>query len=146
MGWIFVLAAATAVLDQVTKAYARTHFASHPIQVIPHVLSLVYTENTGAAFSLFTSETRILTAISLIAVFVVICLARSARTAALRLAYGLLLGGIVGDLIDRLLRGRVIDFIRLPHWPVFNLADAAITVGGVILAVVTLKLGGGKSS
>lgn len=117
-----------------------------PVQVIPRVLTLTLTRNAGAAFSIGTGATLVFSAV---AIAVIVVIARTARSLASRgwaVALGLLLGGALGNLVDRVFRapgpfrGHVIDWIELPHWPVFNLADAAIVTGG-LLAVVLVTMG-----
>src|SRR5581483_10915233 len=113
-----------------------------PVRLIPHVLTLTLTRNAGAAFSIGTGATVVFSAV---AIGVVVVIARAARTMASRgwaVALGLLLGGALGNLTDRVfrapgpLRGHVVDWIELPHWPVFNLADSAIVVGGVLAVLL----------
>jgi signal peptidase II len=145
--WLVVTAVVVLVADVVSKAIVASALADRsPVVVIPHVLRLTLTRNSGAAFSIGTGSTWLFTAV---AVAVVVVIIRSARSLAARgwaIAFGLLLGGALGNLADRLfrapgpLRGEVVDWIELPHWPVFNVADSAIVVGGIL--AVLLALGG----
>jgi signal peptidase II len=140
-----VSAAAVLVADVVSKVLivATMDDESHPpVTVIDGVLHIVYTRNSGAAFSIGTGATLLFTAV---AVVVVVVIARQARRLASRrwaLSLGLLLGGALGNLTDRLLRdpgplrGHVVDWIQLPHWPVFNIADAAIVLGGCLAVLL----------
>lgn len=129
-------AALVLALDLWTKAYAVAHFAGRQVPVIPHVLWFTFTLNSGAAFSMLTSATGILAAVGVAAAVGCIAFALRERSWWLRIGWGLLLGGILGNLIDRIWHGQVVDFIQVPHWPVFNVADSAITVGAVIIAVM----------
>jgi signal peptidase II len=101
------------------------------------VLHLV--RNPGAAFSTGTAYTEVLSGVAIVAVLVVLYLARRLRSAGWAVALGLLLAGVAGNLTDRLvrepgpLRGHVIDFFMLPHWPVFNVADMCIDVAAVLI-------------
>lgn len=133
-------------LDQLSKALV-VHYLEHdpPRVVIRGVLDLEVARNSGAAFSIGTGSTWVFT---LIAVAVVVVIARVARRLTnpwWALALGLLLGGAVGNLVDRLVRspgfphGHVVDWVHLHHWPVFNLADSAITVGGVVAVLLSLR-------
>jgi signal peptidase II len=139
---LFATAAITYALDRVTKLWAEAALRGRPsVVIIPHVLSLTYTTNSGGAFGLAQSAWWIF-ALATIGVSVAIILAaprvRSTTTAT---GLGLILGGALGNLTDRLfhgdvlLRGYVIDFIDIHIWPVFNLADSAIVLGALTLAV-----------
>ena len=138
----WVIAAATLILDQVTKLLITRSFSpGDTIPVWPPVLYLTYVQNTGAAFGIFRGWPWMFIAI---AAGIIIWIGREllsrapARPAALTAAYGLVLGGAVGNLIDRVRAGYVIDFIDVRVWPVFNVADSAITVGVTCLILFTL--------
>lgn len=133
------VAAAVLGLDQLSKWWAESSLKD-PIDVI-WTLRFALHYNTGTAFSLFTTLGPV---IAVLAVAVVILLVRMGRTMVDRVglvALGMVLGGAVGNLVDRLLRtdgagflhGRVVDWIDLQWWPVFNIADAGIVVGGLLL-------------
>ncbi|MDP2941926.1 MAG: signal peptidase II [Candidatus Omnitrophota bacterium] len=114
----FLIAGIVVIVDQITKAIATTH------------LTLV--RNTGAAFGLFRDQTILFILISAAAIiFIGFYLIKKKTSYYLPLA--LILGGAVGNLIDRLRFGHVIDFIDFHFWPVFNVADSCITIGAVIL-------------
>lgn len=146
--WL-VLALALVVADQIIKAWVLTALTPYePVAVTPF-FNLVLVHNTGAAFSLLADAGGwqrwffvILTLV--IAAIVAIWLWRSAgrRHRATPLALALVLGGAIGNLIDRLRFGHVIDFLDFHvggwHWPAFNLADSAITCGAVLLVVLAL--------
>jgi signal peptidase II len=115
------------------------------VDLLGHVLRLTLTRNAGAAFSVGTSATILFT---VVAVGVVVVIAREARrltSAGWAITLGLLLGGALGNLIDRLVRspapfrGHVVDWIELPHWPVFNLADSAIVIGGCLAVLLASR-------
>ena len=137
------LAVATAVvaIDQLTKVWAVAALSDGPTRVFGSLLEFRLTRNPGGAFSLLTNLTPVL---AVLAVAMAVYIVRTTRrTADLVMAYslGLVLGGAVGNLVDRFvrspgfLRGEVVDFIKVPHWPTFNLADSAITVGVVLIAL-----------
>jgi signal peptidase II len=127
-------------LDQVAKTWAL-HHTVEPIHVIGS-LRLALTFNRGTAFGLVRGITPMVVAGAIVLVVLLLGLGRTAsRTASLpaAVAMGLMLGGACGNLADRLVRhnhGAVIDFVDLRWWPVFNLADAGITVGAVLLVLV----------
>jgi signal peptidase II len=131
------VATVVVVVDQLTKTWALHHTVD-PIHVIG-TLRLALTFNPGAAFGLGRGITPVLVLGAIVLVVVLLGLGRTAsRTASLpaAVAMGGLLGGACGNLVDRLVRhnsGAVIDFIDLRWWPVFNVADASITVGAVLL-------------
>ncbi len=129
-------------LDVATKAAVVAWLSDRrPVRLLGGLVYLVHTRNTGAAFSIAEGQTVLL---SLVAVGVVIAIARTARrlgSTAWAVCLGLILGGAMGNLADRIfrapgpLRGAVVDWIDLQVWPVFNLADSALVVG-VCLAVL----------
>jgi signal peptidase II len=137
----FLVATGVLVLDQITKSLAEAHI-SEPAHVVgPLGLGLTY--NAGSAFSLFRGSTGLLTIFDGGLVVVLIVVALRCATTMLRVGIGLMLGGALGNLADRLARdhhGQVVDFITLSHWPTFNLADAAIDVG-VIIVIASLLMG-----
>ena len=131
-------------LDQATKAWAVSELASGPVSIIGSDVELRLSRNTGGAFSLFQGYTPLL---AVLAVLIAVILARTIRRTRDRVvvvALALVLGGALGNLGDRVfrspgfLRGAVVDFVRLPHWPSFNVADAAITIGAVVLVIWAL--------
>ena len=144
---VFVLA-----LDVVTKIVVVHTLAHHvPIRLLGGFLTLQMLRNSGAAFSIGTSMTIVFTVIAVAVIIYILRAARKLRSLAWAITLGLLLGGATGNLSDRIFRspgvfrGDVVDWIELPHWPVFNLADSAIVCGGVIavlLAVVGLRMDG----
>jgi len=138
---VLVTAAAVVALDQLTKWWATEALADGPIHVI-WTLDLRLTTNTGAAFSRGQGYGWLIGILALIAVLVLVRFRHRVPGVAGALALGAVLGGAVGNLLDRLfrgsgwLRGPVIDFIDLNWWPIFNVADAAITVGVIVLVVL----------
>lgn len=139
-----VVALAAYAVDIVTKILAVELLSDRPdVQVVGDLLQLHLTRNPGAAFSTGTAYTEVLSVVAIVAVVVVLYLARRVGSAGWAWALGLLLAGVGGNLTDRLLRdpgplrGHVIDFFMLPHWPIFNVADICIDVGaGLILVQV----------
>ena len=144
---MFVLAA-----DAISKVVVVAQLSGHPpIRLLGGLLTLRLIRNSGAAFSLGTSLTVVFTAIAVGVIIFILRTARRLRSLPWAITLGLLLGGATGNLTDRIfrapgvMRGDVVDWIQLPHWPVFNLADSAIVCGGVLavlLAVRGLRLDG----
>jgi signal peptidase II len=139
------------VLDQITKVYIDTHMTLHEsIPVIQGFFNITYVRNPGAAFGILSDATPFIRALFLIGVstfaagLIIYYIVRM-KTEDILLVYGmsLIMGGAVGNLIDRIRLGEVIDFldvfISTYHWPAFNVADSAVTVGAVILFYKLIK-------
>jgi signal peptidase II len=133
-------------LDQTTKIIAARELAGRaPIDVIDGVLRLRLVHNSGAAFGIAGGMTVVLTLVAVAVVIAMIRIARTLGSAWWALALGLMLGGAVGNLTDRMLRdpaplrGHVIDFLELPNWPVFNVADMAVVTGAALMVLLTLR-------
>jgi signal peptidase II len=134
------------IADQLTKAWATANLESdQPRELIGSVLQLNLTYNSGAAFSIGTGATVVLTAIACAVVVFVVVFARRLGSMGWALALGLLLGGALGNLTDRMLRapgpgrGHVVDFLQLPHYPIFNIADSAIVSAAVLIGVLAFR-------
>jgi signal peptidase II len=146
---VILLAFIIAALDQATKWHVRSTFdygVAHP--VLPGFLNLTYIRNTGAAWGLLGGQNTVLTLLSVVILVVMVIFRRSflSRTWEHRLALALLIGGVVGNLLDRVRLGWVTDFldfhVRGWHWPAFNLADAAICVGAGLYIVSAFWVAG----
>ena len=149
--WYWWLSGSVIVLDQVTKFLAETLLTFHqPVPVLPS-FNLLLTYNTGAAFSFLAGAGGwqrwfFLGLGSLVSIGLIVWLRRLKPTETrLTTALALILGGAIGNLIDRAWLGQVIDFIQLYYqhwyWPAFNLADSAITVGAALLVLDSLWSG-----
>ena len=136
--WRFLLPGlAIALLDQGAKWLVVRHMGlGDSLPVLGPVMSLTRASNTGAFFSLFSSATAILTAVGVVLALAVIVWGCRAATRQPELvpALALILGGALGNLADRLTRGHVVDFLDFHFWPVFNVADIALTVGVFLAA------------
>ncbi len=149
--WLW-LAVVVVLLDQATKQLALGQLVLHePVAFAPFLnLTLVY--NKGAAFGFLSSasgwQNAFFIVVALIACGVILTLLRQTRDRLLAMALVLVLGGAIGNLVDRLIYGYVIDFIDVYyqnwHWPAFNVADSAITVGAILIAFDAIGIG--KSS
>ena len=150
-GLLYAIAGAVYVVDRVTKVLVQDNLAHRPpVVLIPRVVRLNFTENPGGAFSLFTDTPWLFFGATIVvsAVIVVASLRVAERLPAVGL--GLVLGGALGNLTDRITRGeglfdgKVVDFVDFHIWPVFNAADAAIVVGaGMLLLAGTRRPGPG---
>ena len=146
VGVLVAVAALVYAADVISKVIVVATLRENvPVRVIGSLLQLDYLRNPGAAFSLGADGYTVV--FTLIAAAVIVAILRMARTLASRpwaVALGLLLGGALGNLTDRIarspgpLRGWVVDWIQLPHWPVFNLADSAICCGGALMVLLTV--------
>jgi signal peptidase II len=135
-----IVAAVVITLDQLSKLWVRDHFALWESLPIIGRLSLTYHINPGAAFGLLDNQTELLIIMGIASLFIILLFLRylSRLTTLSLVSIGLIWGGAVGNLIDRIRFGYVTDFIDFRlwgdfHWPTFNIADAAITVGVVTL-------------
>lgn len=138
--------AAVVILDQVTKAWAVAELQGEPpIQVIGTWLQWSFATNSGAAFSLGSGNTWLFTAFAAVIISAVLWYTPRVGNRWWALALGLVLGGGTGNFIDRLLRepsfgqGHVIDFIRVPNWPVFNIADMAVVSGAALAVLLSMR-------
>ena len=140
------MAVAAYVVDQVAKNLAVRHLEGRaPVDVVGAWLRLRLLRNPGAAFSAGESLTPLISVVAVAAAVVVVVFAFRVRHRAWAVALGLLLAGIVGNLTDRMFRtpgpfrGHVVDFVALPHWPVFNVADICIDVAGALFVVLLVR-------
>ena len=135
--WL-LLAPAAFALDQITKLFVRSNFQLGESWPATGFFRLTYGTNTGTAFGLFPDQTLALILASLVAIGFLIYFYRAhgLNRPLLRAAIGLQLGGAVGNLVDRLRTGAVVDFIDVGPWPIFNVADSCIVVGMIVLVSV----------
>jgi signal peptidase II len=149
--WVLVTAVVVIALDQLTKLWAqqvllpRIVAGEGPIEILGSWLRLTYAENTGAAFSMGTGLTWIFTLIACVVAVVIIRVATKLTNIWWALALGGLLGGAVGNLTDRIFRapgvgrGFVVDFIQVPYWPIFNIADSAVVVSAIAMVFLAWR-------
>ncbi len=147
--WAVVALVAWA-LDQATKQWALSRLDwGEPVPFVGEVLRLHLISNPGAAFSLGSGHTWIFTVLSVVVLAFVCAMARDLRHRGWAITLGCVTGGILGNLTDRLFRppgfavGHVIDFLELPRWPIFNVADMCLTLGGAALVLVWFVSGVG---
>ncbi len=141
-----LLAALLVSVDQWSKYVAEAELADgRRIELLGELFGLRLAYNTGAAFSLFTEATVVLTAVASVASVVLVVAVLRSRHLGWSLSLGLLLGGAVGNLIDRFLRdpapgrGAVVDFLAVPNFPVFNFADCAVVCGAGLVILLSAR-------
>jgi len=140
-----------AVLDQLSKLAIldRIGFSGQEIKILPNCFSLILLSNKGTAFGLFARQNTLFIVISLVIIVGLLFYAYRFFNYGIffQISAGLILGGAIGNLIDRIWRGGVVDFLdcylrfggKLHHWPAFNLADSAICVGVTLLIFLTFR-------
>lgn len=129
---ILILAMAVVVIDQWSKYYVQTHMSlGMSIPLVPSIFHLTYILNPGAAFGILENQRTFFVIVGLLMIGAVLYLYPRipANMRLLRLGTGLMMGGTVGNVIDRIQTGYVVDFFDFRIWPVFNIADIAIVVG-----------------
>ena len=133
------------VADQITKSWVVSAFSDAPLSIVGNDVELRVIRNAGGAFSLFTNATLVLALLALIMSVVLVRAVMQARDTWTVVALSLVLGGALGNLSDRIarspgfLRGQVVDYVHVGPWPSFNVADAAVSTGVVLLLVLTLR-------
>ena len=131
-------------LDQATKAWATSGLRDGPVSIIGSTVEFQLARNTGSAFSLFQTVTPLLAVLAVGLVAILVRTLNRAEDLTVLVALALVLGGALGNIIDRLFRapgflhGAVVDFIKVGSWPTFNVADSAITIGAVLLVAWSL--------
>ena len=143
---LYTIAWVVWLFDFATKVWAINNLsASNPTKIIGDFLQLTLIRNSGAAFSLAQGATIIFTLFAIFVLGVIAYFAPRITSGGWSIVLGLALGGVLGNLTDRIFRspgyftGHVIDWIELTHWPVFNLADSAIVVAAGIAIVLSIR-------
>ena len=134
------------LIDLGTKVWAVEVLSSRAnVQVIGSFLQLTFVQNSGAAFGIGAGSTIIFTFFALAVLIIITRYALQITSKGWALVCGLVLGGILGNLTDRIFRepsflqGHVIDWIQIPNWPVFNIADSAIVIAAVVAIILTIR-------
>jgi signal peptidase II len=140
---LYGTALAVLAADQLLKHLVVSNLAGRPpVRVIGSFVELRYTTNSGGAFSLLTGAPLFFGVMAILIIGGIVYASRRTRPLSMLAVLGLVLGGALGNLTDRLfrgeelLRGEVVDFVKVGIWPVFNLADSCIVVGGLLLALL----------
>ena len=140
--FIFSIALFIISVDQLTKFFIKINFQlNQPVPIISNILHLTYITNTGSAFGLFKGLSIFFILFSIVVIIIVFYYLKRIKNneKTLQFSVGLLLGRTVGNLIDRLFYGAVVDFIDFRIWPVFNIADSAVTISVVFLIILLWK-------
>lgn len=148
-GSVLLVAALVWATDFATKNWAISYLADRePRKIIGTFLQLTFTKNSGAAFNFATGGTILLTAFAILVILVIGYWSPRITSRQWGIVLGLVLGGTLGNLSDRILRanvktgalkGQVIDWIELPHWPVFNLADSSIVIAALVASYLSIR-------
>jgi signal peptidase II len=142
---LFVTAALVIAADQITKLIIERNLTPYeewaPIPAIQRLFAITYITNTGSAFGLFPQGSQFFMVVAVVVAIAILFYSRQleGQQWLLRLGLGLQLGGALGNLIDRLTRGHVVDFVHFKFWPVWNVADASIVVGVAVMAYFLLQ-------
>ena len=140
---VFLISAGFILLiDQITKYVVNKNLpVNSSIEVIPKIFFITHVKNSGAAFGLFQNRTNIFVAISVIAVILIIILKIKLNLNSIiyNISLGFVLGGALGNLIDRFFVGEVTDFLNFVFWPVFNVADSFIVIGFSVIILIVFK-------
>ena len=132
-------------LDQLTKAWAVRSLADGPVRLVGSVVSLHLTRNSGGAFSILQGATPLLAVAAIVLTVLLVRAVHRSSDRLVQVGLALVVGGALGNLVDRctrspgFLRGEVVDFVAVWRWPVFNVADSAVTVGAVVLVVAAFR-------
>jgi signal peptidase II len=147
----YTIAGVIVASDMLTKRWAAGSFSDGPQTIVPGILTFRFTENPGAAFSLFQNAGPFLGVAAVIAVGVIGASLARPRPTHEAVAFGMIIGGALGNLIDRIARGegfldgKVIDWVQLPNFPTFNVADSSVSVAVAVLLIGSWRSGSAAS-
>ncbi|MDY5992478.1 MAG: signal peptidase II [Bacilli bacterium] len=143
---VYLTSVIVLLIDQIVKLLIKTNMnLNEEISIIPNFFSIQYLKNTGAAFSILENQTILIAITSIICISVIIYYLKKEEnlTTAMYLSFGMVLGGILGNLIDRIVYQGVIDFLSFQifnyNFPVFNIADIGITIGVLLLIIIYIS-------
>lgn len=143
--FLIIIAIILVLMDQIVKIVISTKLYNSTILLIPHVLNLIYVQNTGAAFGIGSNSTAMFIAVNIIVIGLIVYFIFSKKeeiSNPILIALYLIIAGGISNLIDRIVRGFVIDYIDISpliKYPVFNLADVFIVIGCIIIAIYIIK-------
>lgn len=136
----YIIALIVFILDLASKYYVEANTSLHGLEIIPDFFYITYLKNTGMAWSLLSNQTLLLTIVSIVVViFILYYLKTNKLTKMYKVIFGLILGGALGNLFDRIVYQYVRDFLDFYifgyNFPVFNIADSALTIGIILLLI-----------
>jgi len=140
-----LVAFAVLLVDLLSKSIALKYLTTAPFKVIGSFVQLELAANSGAAFSLAQGKTLFLSLFGFLAILAIFWWGAKLTSQIWAVALGIILGGVLGNEVDRVFRassplqGRVIDWIKLPHWPIFNLADTSIVIGAGLIVYLSMR-------
>ena len=140
-GWFLLLAAGVVGLDQLAKWFIRLNLDRGDSWDLGGIFRIVHVTNSGAAFGILQNAGPLLVVTSIMGMAAILIFLFNPGFAhpLMRAGLALMLGGAIGNLIDRVANGRVVDFLKVPNWPAFNFADSAITIGVLLLLWAMLQ-------
>lgn len=143
---VFVIALTVIALDQLTKVWAVNNLEYlAPKKILGEIFQLSFTRNPGASFSFATGQTWVFTVIAVAVALVIVRTSKTLTHSVWAACFGGMLGGAMGNLLDRLFRspghfqGHVVDFIAFPHFPLFNIADCAIVTSAIVMGLMSFR-------
>ena len=143
---IYIISLILLTLDQLVKLLVKSNFKLHEeLELIPNFFSLHYLQNDGAAFSILQNKTYLLVIVAIICLSIMVYYIQKEKefTRLSSISLGLILGGIIGNLLDRIIYKKVIDYLSFTFFtysfPVFNIADIGITIGALLLIISSFK-------
>ena len=140
MAWTFPVAGLVFALDRLSKWWVVQNFeVGESVPLVPGIFHLTYVRNSGAAFSLLPGATALLALLNALLLIGIVVFAPRLHALGLRSEVGLILGGGLGNLVDRVREGGVVDFLDFRIWPVFNVADTAVVIGVLMAAYRLLR-------
>lgn len=140
-----LIVGAVILLDQLTKAWVVANYSDSPLSIIGDDVEFRVARNPGGAFSSFTNATIVLAVLAILLTFWLVRVVRRSHDTLTIVALSLVLGGALGNICDRIfrspgvLRGHVVDFVRVGSFPFFNVADSAITIGAILLIAASFR-------
>jgi len=135
------------IVDQITKYLIERNLYGKSIDIIENIFSFTYLENRGAAWGIFSDTNWILLILVPVLIFIIgLYLYKISNSKFEKILGGLIVGGALGNYIDRLFRGYVVDFLDFKFWPVFNFADVFIVVGCILFILISIILMKGEKS
>jgi signal peptidase II len=140
-----VIVLSVLALDQLSKWWAVSQLPNDPVRLVGDDVGFVLVRNTGSAFSLFQAFTPFLAVIAIVVTVILVRTVRRTRDTLMLVGLSLVLGGALGNLVDRLfrtpgfLKGAVVDFVHVGDFPTFNVADSAITIGAILIVIWAVR-------